>query len=92
MKQMTDIPERDEAFTEVVSTLADSLFLILSDDKGDGKLADALQECLLKMMWKGFWDLVENSDGPIFGEYLESPETDSVGVAKESTAGEDHDF
>ena len=89
---MTDTPERDEAFTEVVSTLADSLFLVLSDDKGEGQLSDALQECLLKMMWQGYWALVENSEGGIFGEYLESPETDSVGVAKESTVGEDHDF
>ena len=89
---MTDTPERDEAFTEVVSTLADSLFLVLSDDKGEGQLSDALQECLLKMMWQGYWALVENSEGGIFGEYLESPETDCVGVAKESTVGEDHDF
>ena len=92
MKQMTDTPERDEAFTEVVSTLADSLFLILSDDKGEGQLSDALQECLLKMMWKGFWDLVENSYGPIFGDYLEGPDENNFGVAQESAVGEDHDF
>ena len=79
---MTDTPEQDEAFTEVASTLADSQFLILPDEKGAGKLSDALQECLLKMMWKGYSELVEASDGAIFGEYLESPDMDSFGVAK----------
>ena len=73
-------------------SFADKPDEITTDEKSEGKLSDALQECLLKMMWKGYWDLVENSDGPIFGEYLESPETDSVGVAKESTVREDHDF
>lgn len=36
VNQITDTPktpQQDEAFAEVVSTLADSLFLILSDDK-----------------------------------------------------------
>jgi hypothetical protein len=44
------------------------------------------------MMWQGFWALVEDSDGPIFSEYLESPDTDKFVVAEESTVGEDHDF
>ena len=73
-------------------SFADKPDEIITDDKGEGDLADALQECLLKMMWQGFWALVEDSDGPIFGEYLESPDTDTFGVAKESTVGEDHDF
>ena len=42
--------------------------------------------------WQGGWAIVENSDGAIFGEYLESSDTDSFGVAEESTVGEDHDF
>ena len=65
---------------------------IITDDQGEGQLSDALEECLLKMMWQGYWALVEDSDGPIFGEYLESPETDNFAVAEESTVGEDHDF
>ena len=73
-------------------SFADNPDEIITDDVGVGKLSDALQECLLKMMWKGYWELVEASDGPIFGEYLESLDTDSAGVAKESTVGEDHDF
>ena len=80
-----------EGFGSALS-FADNPDEIITDEKGDGKLADALQECLLKMMWKGYWDLVENSDGPIFGEYLESPDTDICGVAKELALGEDHDF
>ena len=80
-----------EGFGSALS-FADKPDEIITDEKGDGKLADALQECLLKMMWKGFWDLVENSDGPIFGEYLESPESDSFGIAEESATGVDHDF
>jgi hypothetical protein len=44
------------------------------------------------MMWQGYWALVEDSDGAIFGEYLESPDTDNFAVAEESTVGEDHDF
>ena len=73
-------------------SFADEHGKIITDDKGGEKLSNALQECLLKMMWHGYWALVEDSDGPILGEYLESPETDAVGVAKESTVGEDHDF
>ncbi len=34
---MTDTPEQDEAFTEVVTTLADSLFLKFSDDRETGE-------------------------------------------------------
>jgi len=73
-------------------SFADDPDEIITDDKGEGQLLDALQECLLKMMWQGYWALVENSDGAIFGEYLESPDTDSFGVAEESTVGEDRDF
>ena len=65
---------------------------IITDEKGGEQLSDALQECLLKMMWQGYWALVEDSDGAIFGEYLESPDTDNFAVAEESTVGEDHDF
>ena len=73
-------------------SFADDPDEIITDDKGEGDLSDALQECLLKMMWQGYWALVEDSDGPIFGEYLESPDTDNFAVAEESTVGEDHDF
>jgi len=72
-------------------SFADNPDEIVTDDHGEGDLSDALQECLLKMMWQGFWALVEDSDGPIFGEYLESPDTDNFAVAEESTVG-DHDF
>jgi hypothetical protein len=72
-------------------SFADNPDEIVTDDQGEGDLSDALQECLLKMMWQGFWALVEDSDGPIFGEYLESPDTDNFAVAEESTVG-DHDF
>jgi hypothetical protein len=73
-------------------SFADNPDEIVTDDHGEGDLSDALQECLLKMMWQGFWALVEDSDGPIFSEYLESPDTDKFVVAEESTVGEDHDF
>jgi hypothetical protein len=73
-------------------SFADDPDEIITDDKGEGDLSDALQECLLKMMWQGYWALVEDSDGAIFGEYLESPDTDICGVAKELAVGEDHDF
>ena len=73
-------------------SFADNPDELITDDKGEGQLSDALEECLLKMMWQGFWALVEDSDGPIFGEYLESPDTDNFAVAEESTVGEDHDF
>ena len=73
-------------------SFADDPDEIITDDQGEGQLSDALEECLLKMMWQGFWALVEDSDGPIFGEYLESPDTDDFAVAEESTVGEDHDF
>ena len=80
-----------EGFGSALS-FADKPDEIITDEKGDGKLADALQECLLKMMWKGYWELVEASDGAIFGEHLESPDLDSFGIAEESVIGEDHDF
>jgi len=73
-------------------SFADNPDELITDDKGEGQLSDALKECLLKMMWQGFWALVEDSDGPIFGEYLESPDTDNFAVAEESTVEEDHDF
>ena len=73
-------------------SFADDPGKIITDDKGGEKLSDALQECLLKMMWQGYWALVEDSDGAILGEYLESPDVDSFEVTEESTVGEDHDF
>jgi hypothetical protein len=73
-------------------SFADEPVKIITDKKGGEQLSDALQECLLKMMWQGYWALVEDSDGAIFGEYLESPDTDNFAVAEESTIGEDHDF
>ena len=73
-------------------SFADEPGKIITDDKGGEKLSNALQECLLKMMWQGYWALVEDSDGPILGEYLESPETDAFEVTEDSTVGEDHDF
>jgi hypothetical protein len=73
-------------------SFADNPDELITDENGSGQLSDALQECLLKMIWKGFWDLVEDSDGAIFGEYLESPDENNFGVAQESAVGEDHDF
>ena len=81
----------DEGLGSALS-FADDPDEIITDDQGEGQLSDALEECLLKMMWQGFWALVEDSDGSIFGEYLESPDTDNFAVAEESTVGEDHDF
>jgi hypothetical protein len=46
----------------------------------------------MKMMWQGYWALFADRDVAIFGEYLESPDTDICGVAKELAVGEDHDF
>ena len=80
-----------ESFGSALS-FADKPDEIITDEKGDRKLSDALQECLLKMMWKGYWELVEASDGAIFGEYLESPDENNFGIAEESVIGEDHDF
>ena len=73
-------------------SFADNPDEIKTDKKGDGKLADALQECLLKMMWQGYWELVEAGHGPFLDEYLESLDLDSFEVIEESTAVNDHDF